>query len=62
MDLLNKFDLDNNGLINYNEFIISQIENTDKISKQQLRSTFDYFDTDKNGFITANEVTHIIGI
>ncbi|KAL4439298.1 hypothetical protein ABPG74_016961 [Tetrahymena malaccensis] len=55
-ELFQKIDCDNNGYINYNEFISVAM---DKINLQQdskLKQAFSYFDSDQNGYITKEDL------
>jgi Ca2+-binding EF-hand superfamily protein len=49
--ILNKLDKDNSGSINFNEFA-SAVASKEKLwAKESLSDAFDYFDTDKTGYI-----------
>lgn len=49
-------DLDGNGNINYTEFVNATIDKQKVFSEEKLKQTFDFFDEDKNGFITKEEI------
>ena len=53
-------DLDKNGKINYNEFISSLISDEYCQKKDYLDYIFQYFDTDRNGKISKQEITDAI--
>lgn len=61
--LLQKADTNNNGLIEFQEFIdllAPELISNESLpySEEQLRSIFRTFDTDGNGYITAAELAH----
>ena len=53
-------DLEKNGKINYNEFISSLISDEYCQKKDYLDYIFQYFDTDRNGKISKQEITDAI--
>lgn len=54
--LLNAADIDGNGSIDYMEFIAATIQRSKLDKEEQLVSAFQYFDTDRSGFITTDEL------
>lgn len=54
--ILKQIDTDNNGFIDYSEFIMSAMPRTQLLSPERLRSAFDTFDTDRNGVISRAEL------
>jgi calmodulin len=59
--LLNQMDSDHSGEIDFNEFkTVMGGSFFKKHSKQELQAAFKKFDEDGNGYITANELNHIL--
>ena len=65
-DLKNKVDIifknidtDHNGYIEYEEFIRAAIDKEYFLSDNFLRFAFDYFDRNKNGTISFNEIKQV---
>ncbi|KAI5077774.1 hypothetical protein GOP47_0007598 [Adiantum capillus-veneris] len=54
--LLKAADIDGNGSIDYSEFIAATVHRSKLAKEEQLVSTFEYFDTDRSGFITTDEL------
>ena len=59
--LLLQMDTDNSGEIDFNEFknVMGQ-SFFKKYSRHEMEAAFKKFDADNNGFITANELHHIL--
>lgn len=60
--MIKKVDIDNNGLINYSEFLMATSELENEKLKDNLKEAFQYFDMDKNGYITTEELKKIINM
>ena len=56
-----KLDLDHSGVIDYTEWSLGTINKTNLITRQKLKKTFDMFDIDKSGKISASELKQILG-
>jgi calcium-dependent protein kinase len=54
-------DTDNNGFIEYEEFIRASMNKEKLLSENNLQSAFDMFDKDKNGMITIKELRNVLG-
>ena len=54
--IFNNIDTDHNGYIEYEEFIRAAVDKEYFLSENFLRFAFDYFDRDKNGEISFNEI------
>ena len=54
--IFNNIDGDHNGYVEYEEFIRAAVDKEYFLSDTFLRYAFDYFDRDKNGEISFNEV------
>ena len=56
-DMINEVDADGNGTVNFLEFLTwmtRKMRDTD--SEEEIRETFEYFDKDRNGYISAAEL------
>ena len=60
--IFNNIDTDHNGFIEYEEFIRAAIDKNYFLSTNYLRFAFDYFDIDKNGSISFDEIEQIFFI
>jgi calcium-dependent protein kinase len=49
-------DSNNNGVIDYTEFIAACMYSQDYTQEKQIKSAFQYFDKDGSGTITADEL------
>ena len=59
-NILKSIDFDNNGFIEFEEFIMTTIPKKDLFTETNLKTAFDMFDLDKNGSISLNEVKEIL--
>ena len=57
--IFNNIDSDHNGYIEYEEFIRAAVDKEYFLSENFLRFAFDYFDRDKNGEISFNEIKQL---
>jgi len=57
--IFNNIDTDHNGFIEYEEFIRAAVDKEYFLSDNFLRFAFDYFDRDKNGQISFNEIKQL---
>ena len=60
--IFNNIDTDHNGFIEYEEFIRAAVDQNYFLSTNYLRFAFDYFDRDKNGSISFDEIEEIFFI
>ena len=58
-EIFNIIDTDKNGNIEYEEFLRAAIDKKSLIEDKNLKFAFDFFDKDKSGFITLDEVIEI---
>jgi calcium-dependent protein kinase len=54
-------DVDGSGYVDYSEFISASMNKKTMLSKENLQSAFEAFDEDQNGFITLDEIKHLMG-
>ena len=59
--IMNTVDLDGNGTIDYNEFVLATINKKKLLDKEKLEQTFKMFDKDGNGFISKEEIEEVLG-
>ena len=60
--IMNSIDFDNNGYIEYEEFIRATISKENLFTDINLKTAFDMFDLDKNGSISLSEIKEVLGI
>ena len=60
--IIQSMDFDNNGYIEYEEFIRATISKENLFTDINLKTAFDMFDLDKNGSISLNEIKEVLGI
>ena len=60
--IINSMDFDNNGYIEYEEFIRATISKENLFTDINLKTAFDMFDLDKNGSISLSEIKEVLGI
>lgn len=53
-------DSNNNGVIDYTEFIAACMYSQDYTQEKQIKQAFQYFDKDNSGTITADELRHCL--
>ena len=53
-------DIDNNGTIDYSEFIAATVDKRKLLSKERLKAAFSIFDKDDSGYISAAEVRAVL--
>ena len=63
LKVINKFleqgDVDNNGKIDYAEFLTMMNLGNKEIGEKTLKEVFDYYDVDKNGYIEPSDIREI---
>jgi len=60
-NLMKSIDNDNNGYIEYEEFLKAALGNSNLLTNENLIQAFNVFDKDKSGDISADEIRSIIG-
>ncbi|XP_050387418.1 calmodulin-like [Argentina anserina] len=59
--MINEVDVDGNGTIDLQEFLSLMARKVqDNLSEKQLKEAFRVFDKDQNGFISADELRHVM--
>lgn len=53
-------DTDKSGFIDYSEFIVATMSSKKNLSEEKLTAAFKLFDTDGNGTISKDELTHVL--
>lgn len=59
--LMATVDTNRSGKIDYSEFVVAAMNKANVNSKEKLEAAFRAFDTDNNGYITADELKRILG-
>jgi len=59
-DLIYMLDTNNNGYIDYTEFLAGCMKSKIYLREDYLKMTFEYFDKDKSGFITRDELRKVL--
>lgn len=59
LELYNNADLDNNGTIEFGEFVAAAMKQEDLNSVKRLQDAFNAFDQDKNGSIDKKELMQV---
>ncbi|EKX74349.1 protein kinase domain containing protein [Theileria equi strain WA] len=60
--ILQEIDFDNNGYIDYSEFLTVAMDRRTLFSKERLEKAFKLFDVDNSGTISCSELSRIFGI
>ena len=59
---MNEVDIDKNGYIEYSEFLAAAVNKEKAFSLTNLRLAFGYFDADKSGKISVDELKLALGM
>lgn len=59
--MFSRIDVHQTGSILYNEFIAATLEAQQRIEESQLRDAFDNMDSDSTGFISKENLCHVLG-
>lgn len=54
--IFNELDLENNGVINYSEFLAVVVDKRLALAKKNLKLAFHHFEDHEKGFITAESL------
>ena len=57
---MKNIDNDNNGFIEIDEFIRATINKEKLLTEKNLKMAFDFFDKDKNGTISWEEISNVV--
>ena len=58
--IMNEIDMDQNGTIDYNEFVMAATNRQKMLQKEKLEATFKIFDKDGNGSISKEEIKSLL--
>lgn len=58
---MDKLDFNNNGNIDYSEFMIAHLDSAQMLQDDKLMEVFNLFDIDHSGTITAEELKKVLG-
>ncbi len=58
--IMDEIDMDKNGTIDYNEFVLAATNRQKLLNKEKLESTFKIFDKDGNGTISKEEIKSLL--
>ena len=61
LKIMEQVDSDNNGFIDYTEFLKATLSQKTVMSSENLRKAFDLFDKDSSGSISAGELKKVLG-
>ena len=53
-------DLNNDGKIEYSEFIVAALDEKNLMSEKRLKAAFDMFDKDQSGNISVDEIKKVL--
>eukprot|EP00826_Nyctotherus_ovalis_P049522 TRINITY_DN599_c0_g2_i2.p2 TRINITY_DN599_c0_g2~~TRINITY_DN599_c0_g2_i2.p2 ORF type:complete len:208 (-),score=83.79 TRINITY_DN599_c0_g2_i2:109-732(-) len=59
--IMKKIDINNNGTIDYSEFLMANLKHEDITSSEKLKEAFKIFDKDGDGQITVDEIKEVLG-
>ena len=58
--IMKEIDIDGNGTIDYNEFVMAATNRQKMLNKEKLEATFKIFDKDGNGSISKEEIKSLL--
>jgi calcium-dependent protein kinase len=58
--MIGYFDMNNNGMVDYTEFLAASLKSKIYLEEVTLRRAFSFFDQDKNGKITVEEMANVL--
>lgn len=59
--MFKKVDTDNSGYIDYTEFVVASIDESQLLNKEKLQAAFRMFDKDGSGSISTDEIKQVLG-
>lgn len=59
--IIENIDFDNNGYIEYEEFLRASINKEKLLSKENIKNAFELFDYDKSGYISKEKLRNVLG-
>lgn len=61
-EILSAVDLDNNGYMDYSEFVVACMDKSMLLSRERMQIAFNLFDTDNSGTISKSELAKVLYI
>ncbi len=58
--MISYFDMNNIGMVDYTEFLAASLQSNVYLEEVTLRRAFSFFDKDKNGKITVEEMANVL--
>ena len=59
--IIHLIDLNENGLVNFTEFMVASMNEEKTLTKKKIEETFHTIDLDGNNFLTRDEIEYIMG-
>lgn len=59
--IMKTVDADQNGWIDYSEFVMATLNKKNLLSAERLETAFKIFDKDNNGYIDVAEIKEVLG-
>ena len=59
--VMRRADINNNGVIDYNEFLMANMAYKKALSEEALKRAFEFYDSDNNGYISPEELRRVFG-
>jgi len=60
-EIMKQVDVDNNGLVDYSEFVMAATTKQNVLSEEKIKDLFDYLDKDKKGYVGREDIKKLIG-
>jgi len=59
--ILAQVDMNNNGVVDYSEFLVANLQSNELLTNEKLQAAFNLFDIDGDGRITLEEIKSLLG-
>jgi len=60
-EIMKQIDVDNNGLIDYSEFVMAATTKQNVLSEEKIKEAFNILDKDKKGYVGREDIKYIFG-